>query len=49
MDSAQITLSPSVAEAISLGAVVEQLRDDAFRDDDDASRGDAGAGRRPAP
>ena len=38
MDSAQITLSPSVAEAISRGAVVEQLRGrDAFHDDDDAS------------
>ena len=34
----EITLSPSVAEAISRGAVVEQLRGrDAFRDDDDAS------------
>ena len=34
----EITLSPSVAEAISRGAVVEQLRGrGAFRDDDDAS------------
>ena len=34
----EIALSPSVAEAISRGAVVEQLRGrDAFRDDDDAS------------
>ena len=34
----EITLSPSVAEAISRGAVVEQLRGrDAFRDDDDLS------------
>ena len=32
----EIALSPSVAEAISRGAVVEQLRGrDAFRDDDD--------------
>ena len=34
----EIALSPSVAEAISRGAVVEQLRGrEAFRDDDDAS------------
>ena len=33
----EIALSPSVAEAISRGAVVEQLRGRAFHDEDDAS------------